>query len=223
VAETSLHAALKAWYAQPEDQVEARVDGYIIDVVHDETLIEIQTRSFTSIKAKLLDLVARHRVRLVYPIPQDKWILKVAQDRERVLSRRKSPKRGRPIHVFGELVSFPSLLAEPNFSLELLLTQEEEVRYHDPRRGWRRRGWMTHERRLLGVVDRQRYETPVDLAVLLPPRLAAAGAPPFTTSDLARALKERKRLAQRMAYCLRKAGVLVAVGKKGNAILYSLA
>jgi hypothetical protein len=221
VAETSLHAALKAWYAQPEDQVEARIDGYIIDVVHGETLIEIQTRSFTAIKAKLLDLVPRHRVHLVYPIAREKWIVKVARDREKVLGRRKSPKRGRPVQVFEELVSFPGLIAEPSFSLELLLTQEEEVRHHDPRRGWRRRGWMTHERRLLGVVERRRYETPSDLAALLPPSLAAADAPPFTTADLARALKERRRLAQRMAYCLREMGVLVPVGKRGNAILYA--
>ena len=227
MAETALHAALKAWYARPGDEIEVRFEGYIIDVKRGDTLIEIQTRSFSSIKAKLLDLVPRHPVRLVYPIAQDRWIVKVAQDRETELDRRKSPKHGKPVHVFDELIRFPTLLAEPNLTLELLLTQEEEVRHHEPQRRSRRsrsrRGWMTHERRLLDVIAVHRFDRPVDLAKLLPTALSGPTAPPFTTRDLAAALGERKRLAQKMAYCLRESHVLSVVGKRGNAHLYRLA
>jgi hypothetical protein len=31
--EKPLHAALKEWYARPEDRFEASVDGFVIDVV----------------------------------------------------------------------------------------------------------------------------------------------------------------------------------------------
>ena len=31
--EKPLHAALKEWYAQPEDRFEVSVDGFVIDVV----------------------------------------------------------------------------------------------------------------------------------------------------------------------------------------------
>ena len=224
MAETPLHAALKAWYARPGDEVEVRFEGYIIDVKRGETLIEIQTRSFSSIKAKLLALVPRHPVRLVYPIAQDRWIVKVDKERATELSRRKSPKHGKLVHVFDELIRFPTLLAEPNLTLELLLTQEEEVRHHEPqrrsRRSWSRRGWMTHERRLVDVLSSHRFEEPADLAVFLPADLAEPDAAPFTTSDLAAALKERRRLVQKMAYCLRKSGVLQVVGKRGNSFLY---
>jgi hypothetical protein len=34
--ETSLHAALKEWYAQPGDRTEVPMDGYVIDLVRDE-------------------------------------------------------------------------------------------------------------------------------------------------------------------------------------------
>lgn len=224
MAETALHAALKKWYAQPGDEIEVPLENYYIDVMRGDTLIEIQTQSFSSIKAKLLDLVPRHPVRLVYPIAQDRWIVKVDRDRTTVLSRRKSPKHGSLVHVFEELIRFPTLLAEPNLTLELLLTQEEEVRHHEPhrrsRRRWRRRGWMTHERRLLDVLSVHRYGHPADLAALLPAPLVAPDAAPFTTADLAAALGERKRLAQKMAYCLRKTGVLHVVGKRRNAFLY---
>jgi hypothetical protein len=214
--EKPLHAALKEWYAQPGDQLEVPVDRFIADIVRGDLLIEIQTTSFSSIKQKLLELTDDRPVRLVYPIARQKWIVKVAEDRRTQLSRRKSPKRGRVEDVFAELVSFPTLLASPNFSLEVLLIQEEEVRHHDPKRGWRRRGWLTHERRLLEVLDRQRFETPADMANLLPPTLPE----PFTTSDLAASLPRPRRLAQRMAYCLREMQVIDPVGKQGNAILY---
>jgi hypothetical protein len=224
MAETELHTALKAWYARPGDEIEVRFEGYIIDVKRGETLIEIQTRSFSSIKAKLLDLVPRHPVRLVYPIAQERWIVKVDQDRTTVLSRRKSPKRGTLLHVFDELIRFPALLVDPNLTLELLLIREEEVRHHEPgrrsRRSWSRRGWMTHERRLLDVLSVHRFAQPADLAVLLPDSLSDPDAAPFTSRDLAAALKEHKRLAQKMVYCLRKIGVLQVVGKRGNALLY---
>lgn len=43
---------------------------------------------------------------------------------------------------------------------------------------------------------------------------------PFDTRDLATALDEPLDIAQKMAYCLRHAGVTEIVGKKGNALLY---
>ena len=55
----------------------------------------------------------------------------------------KSPKRGTLEDLFEELVSFPRLLLSPHFSLEVLLILEEETRFHDKSRSWRRRGWVT--------------------------------------------------------------------------------
>ena len=214
--EKPLHAALKASYARPGDRFEVQVDGFIIDIVRDALLIEIQTTSLASLKRKLSSLVKDHCVRLVYPIAREKWIVKLAEDGHSTASRRKSPKRGKIEDLFGELVSFPKLLAHPNFSLEVLLIQEEEIRRYDGRKGWRRRGWVIQERRLLQVVDQVRFSTPEDLGELLPLDLGE----PFTTLDLARAIARPRRLAQRMAYCLREMGEIEAVGKQGNAILY---
>ncbi len=219
MSEKPLHAALKEWYARPEDQLEVSVDGFVIDILQGDLLVEIQTRSFSAIKNKLAALTGSHSMRLVYPIAAEKWLVKLAKDGRAQPTRRKSPKRGTVEHLFAELVSFPCLLAHPNFSLEVLLIQEEELRRHDSRRAWRRRGWVTQERRLLAVVGRHLFETPADLAALLPPALVE----PFTTADLAAALSIRRRLAQQMAYCLREMGTLRPEGKRGNAILYSRA
>jgi hypothetical protein len=217
--EKPLHAALKQWYAQPGDVFETLVDGFVIDILRGDRLIEIQTGNFSAVKDKLWKLVAAHPVRLVYPIPHEKWIVKLAPGGEGAAQRRKSPKRGRFEDVFNELVSFPDLLAEGHFSLELLLIREEEVRRHEGRRAWRRRGWVTQERRLLEVVSQRRFETPEDLWALMPEDLPQ----PFTTSDLAGAMGKPRRLAQKAAYCLRKMGTIGTVGKRGRSVLYARA
>jgi hypothetical protein len=215
--EKPLHEALKRWYAQPGDLFEVPVDGFYADIVRGGLLIEIQTRNFSSIRRKLEKLVVNHPVRLVYPIPREKWITKPGEDGSGPVSRRRSPKRCAFEDVFWELVRLPELLDHPNFSIELLLIEEEEVRRYDGVLGWRRRGWVTDERRLLRVVDRRMLNTPADAQAFIPETLPE----PFSVTELATATSISIKLAQKMVYCLRKMGCLVQTGKRGNAILYA--
>ena len=217
--EQPLHAALKAWYARPGDRVEVPVDGYVIDLVQGELLIEIQTGNFSSIKRKLSKLVTHYPVRLIYPIAAEKWIIKMPRQDSAQPQRRKSPKRGRLEAVFSELVSFPRLLLEDNFSLEVVLIREEEIRRFTNKKRRRNAGWMTVERRLLAVASQHIFEKPSDLSALLPTALPDE----FTTLDLAQTLYVPRRLAQKMVYCLREMDEIVSVGKRGRAILYSRA
>lgn len=217
--EKPLHASLKHWYANAGDGVEVPVDGYVIDLVRDDLLIEIQTRGFSSMRGKVTALLAAGRnVRVVYPIPVDKWIVKIDETGE-AISRRVSPRHGVPVDVFAELVSFPHLLAEDALEVEILLTTEEEYRRHTPGRSWRRKGWTVLERRLIEVRDSMLMRNADDLIALLP-----GGLPdPFTTADLAMMLRRPRRLAQQMAYCLRKTGVITVVDKQGNTFEYRVA
>ena len=215
--EKPLHAALKQLYGGPNAQFEVRVDGFIIDVVQNDLLIEVQTGGFAPLKRKLVQLSKKYRVRLVKPIAQEKWIIKEPQEAGMAVNRRKSPKRGQVLDIFAELIRIPTLLQEPNFELEVLLTQEEEVRtFVGINAAWRRRGWRTREKRLLAVVDRQLLRSPADLVALLPKELPD----PFTTRDLAASAKIAPRLAQQAAYCLRKLALIDQIGKRGNAHLY---
>jgi hypothetical protein len=216
--EKALHSGIKAWYARPGDQFEAPVDGFIIDIVRDDLLVEIQTGNFSAIRRKLTRLADLHPVRLVYPIAREKWIVKDGAAIGKP-SRRKSPKRGRLEDLFAELVSLPHLLSHSNFSIEILLIQEEEVRRPNHARGWRRKEWVTHERRLLRVLERRLFESPAQLAAMIPETLVQ----PFTTADLASALAMPRWLAQKMAYCLRVLGATQAVGKLGHAVTYQRA
>lgn len=216
--EKPLHVSLKEWYAQPGDRFEAAVDGFVIDIVRNDLLLEIQTGNFPAIKSKLTNLVRSHQIRLIYPIAQEKWILKLPKDGGTEVTRRKSPRRGRVEDLFREMVSFPQLLSNRNFSLEVLMIREEEARRHEGKRRWRRRGWAVEERRLLEVVDQRLFEEPADWLAFLPEGLES-----FTASDLAEATDIRRELAQKMAYCLRKVGLIELRGKRGRANLYTVA
>jgi hypothetical protein len=192
------------------------VDGFQIDLRRGAELIEIQTRNFVALKRKLTHLVQHYPVRLVHPIAHEKWVVRLNPDGT-AHKRRKSPKRGRVEHLFLELVSFPELVAHPNFTLEVLLTQEEEM-VRPARAAWRRKGWEVCDRRLLSVVEQVVLASPVDYHRFLPARLPT----PFTSQHLAAASGQPLYLAQKMAYCLRKMGAIKSVGRRGGAVLYAL-
>ncbi len=218
MVEKSLHDATKTWYSRPGDILEAPVDGYIVDIVRGDLLIEIQTGNFSAIRRKLSKLIKEHPVRLVHPVSQRKWIVRLDADGETVTSRRRSPKRGRVEDVFFELVYMPTLIMNPNLSLEVLLVHSEDVLIDDGRGSWRRRRWSIHDRRLIDVVDSRLFSEPADFRELIPTSLHDK----FTTKELGEELSLRPVTSQKMVYCLRKMGSIEAVGKRGRSRLYSV-
>jgi hypothetical protein len=220
--EGSLHAALKARYAADRAgaRIECVVDGYIVDVAGEDEIVEIQTASFGSASRKLERLVAGHRVVLVYPVPIERWLVRVDADGA-LLGRRRSPKRGMPLDLFDELVRIPALIGHPNFRLELALVREEEIRGPIPERARYRypREWWRLDRRLVDVVETRRIDTPADLLGLLP-----SGLPePFTSADIVGACGRSKRLAMRALYCLERSGAVARVGHRGRLVAYAAA
>jgi hypothetical protein len=216
--EKSLHVALKAWYAREGDRFEVSIDGYVIDILRNDLLIEIQTRNFASLKRKLETLLQHHRVRLVYPVPAERWIVKIATEGSIELSRRRSPKRGKVLDVFTELVYMPRLIMHPGFALEVLLVRDEEIRLDDGRGSWRRKGWSIHDRRLLEVIESVIFTGRQDFRALLPDDLPSQ----FTTGELAARLRVRKSLAGKLVYTLKQLEILIPAGKRGRAPLYTV-
>jgi hypothetical protein len=217
IQEKSLHAALKLYYAQPDDVVEARVDGYFIDIVRGDTLLEIQTRNFAAMKRKLNALLDAHPVRLIHPIAKERWVVRISEDGE-IISRRKSPWRGTVDLLFRELIRFPEMVLHPGFSLEVAFIQEEEIWRDDGRGSWRRKHWSIADRRLLSVLECLTFESPDDFRRLLPESLPD----PFTAVELAATRGCATNLAQKMVFCLRRMAVVDVVGKRGQAYLYRL-
>ena len=213
--ERSLHAQLKEWYANPRDRVEVPVEGYIIDLVRRGTLIEIQTRNFWAMKPKLDRLLPNHRLRLVHPIPAEKWIVTTDVDGQ-LLRRTRSPKRGGYLDLFRELVRVPTVVDHPNLALEVLLVEVEELRCADGEGSWRRKGVSVRDTRLLQVCSTRRFRRGADLAALLPAELGDR----FTNASLANTCGIHASLASKATYTLRCLGALRIAGKRGRAHLF---
>jgi len=217
--EGHVHASLKALYRRPDDIVEAEVDGYVVDILRDDGVLEIQTSSFSHIGAKLRDLVERHRVRLVHPIARERYLVRLPATRHERPRRRRSPRRYGFEQVFEELVSIPDLVAHENFELEIVAIREEEVSKLRSRRRRRGRQWVVVERRFLDALESFLVTCPGDLLRLLPEDLPE----PFDTRELADRMGQPRWLAQRAAYCLRESGAVRVVGKQGNTLQYASA
>lgn len=215
MAETALHKELKRILARPGDAVEAPQDGYIIDIVRGDLLIEIQTGSFAKMQRKFADLLPKNKVHLIHPIPLEKWIVR-AQSATCGTKRRKSPKHGRIEHLFEQMVYIPDLISHPNFSMEILLTKEVEYWENSGGGSWRRKGWQITDRQLLSIQASRVFSSPADYRTLLPDDLPQ----PFTTLDLAQAARLPRRLAQKMVYCLKRNGLIQMEGKIGRAYSY---
>jgi hypothetical protein len=214
LTEQSLHAEIKQWLAKPGDLMEQAVDGYQIDILRGDLLIEIQTRNFSALKRKLGKLLETHKVVLVHPIAQTKWIIRKTK-RGRVLSKRKSPKTGRLEHLFDELIYMPQLATHPNLSMLVLLTHEEEIWRDDGKGSWTRKHWSIFDRRLVDVVGSIQLDNRQDFLDLIPASLPY----PFSHKQLAKAIKAPIWMSTRMSYCLRKMGYLESVGKEGRSLL----
>lgn len=214
--ENSLHASIIQWVSRPGDRFEAEIDGYIVDIMRDDLIIEIQTQNFSKIRRKIQALCNNHKIHLFHPIAYQKWIIKEERNGERI-GRRKSPKRGRVEELFSELIRTPSILKQDNLSIYVLLVDLDEVWRNDGKGSWRRKKWSIADRNLIDVKEKHEFQHPNELLRLFPPTLPN----PFTNKDLATHLKVSRSLAGKMTYCMRKMDEIKVVGKQGNAYLMS--
>lgn len=216
--ERSLHSSIKRWYYQKGDRLEAKIDSFIIDIVRGNQLIEIQTKNFSALGRKLRALTKKHPVRLVHPIAKEKYIVKVSHENNKVISRRKSPKNGKVTDVFNELIRIPDLMSHENFTLEVLLIKEEEIRCDDGQGSWRRKGVSIKDRKLVDVIETVEFKDNSDFLALLPPDLQE----PFSNKDLALKASVTISSARKITYCLRKMKVIEEFGKRKNELLFKI-
>lgn len=213
--EGPLHAALKDALARPGDALEVKVGRFVIDLVRaDGELVEIQTGGFGPLGPKLDALLDEHRVRIVHPVAAERRIVRLDEQGE-VLSSRRSPRKASVVDIFDRLVTFPSLLAHPHLTIEVVLTREDHIRGAAPVTR-RRRTKDYGERRLVEIIDRIVLSGPEDVLDALPP----LPADPFSTRELGQLLGCSGVLAQRTAYCLRLLELVEPAGKRGRTPLH---
>jgi hypothetical protein len=213
--ESTLHRELKYRYAAG-GSTEVERDGFVCDALDAAgELIEIQTGSFAPLRKKLSVLADRGPVRLIHPVIVTKTI-EVFDTRGRLISRRKSPRKGCFWNLFDQLVYAPELAVLPNLTLEVALLDALERRVNDGRGSWRRRG--------VSIVDRavETYRESIvlkggkDYRKLLPFKRKEE----FTSSRLAEKAGIRINLAQKTLYVLHRIGAVRRLRKEGKCWIY---
>lgn len=217
---TAIHQQLKSQYVKDESCHEVSVDGYRIDAVDEEgRLIEIQCASLAAIRDKIRKLVRKHQVIVVKPLAARKRIVTMSEPDGEVLSSRYSPTRQKLNHIFKELVHF-GVFPSPGLQLDLVLTEQEEIRLPPTERSSWKKKYSVLDRRLVEVQSRISLTTAADLWNLLETSELPAQ---FSTADLAKVSKMPRWLAQKAAWCFRRMEFLTLSGKQGNSLLYQLA
>ena len=221
--EHSIHRQLKSLYVTDEACHEVAIDGYRIDAVDEKRLIEIQYGPLGAIRPKIRRLLKSHDVLVVKPLAARKQLLKREVPEGPVVSSRKSPRKQTVWNLFDDLVHFVDVFPHPRLELEVLLTMQDEYRLPAEKKRWRSRGYVVEDRLLSEVTGRTSLKTVDDLLDLIPETVFPPWrTEPFTTADLAKAAGIRRPLARKVAYFLRRSGIVQVVGKEGNAILYEL-
>ncbi|MDO5131578.1 MAG: hypothetical protein Q4D81_01190 [Eubacteriales bacterium] len=223
LSEKTLHAVLKFYMDPNEDHHEIPVDSYVADIFHDGRITEIQTARMDALRARLHCFLPQYPVRVVYPLPAQKWVVWVDPEDGSLIKRNRSPFRGSFYHAFRELYRLRPFLSDPRLSFELLLIDMEEYRLLD---GWSRdkkRGSHRYERIPLRLVDRMLLTCPQDYMQFVPDGLPE----PFTSADFSkkagiRAARGQGSGVSTILLLLTELGVLERVGKKGSAWLYRI-
>ena len=219
--ETLLHRQLKKIFAGSSGQEEVPWGDYRIDAVRNGRLIEIQHSGLGAIQSKIQELCQQQAVDVVKPLITRKKILRLDEKGGNPVSSSWSPKRGRLIDLFAELVHFVKAFPHPQLRLIVAELEVEEVRYpgHGRRRRKRKNDYEVEQLRLTQLGTCHVFRSAKDLLKILNCELPAD----FDTDQLAKAIGCERHEAQQIAFCLRRTGAIQHVAKRANALVYRVA
>ena len=198
-----------------EGDTPSKTRRMVADILTDGHIMEVQTGGFFPLKPKLGWYLTHTpcRVTVVHPIPAVKYLSWIDPADGSILSRHKSPKRGRVKDVAKELYWVSDFIGDPRFAVRLLLLELEEYRLAD---GWskdRKRGSNRYERFPTALLGDVTLWTPADYAAyFLPSALSAPdaeGTPPvFTAAAYAKATGVRGKATYSTIHLLERLGLI---------------
>jgi len=218
LAEKTMHAVLKNYYAPDEEMHEIPIENYVADIYTGTEIIEIQTRSMDRMRKKLEAFLPLYPVTIVYPIPREKWLCWIDEETGEVSQKRKSPKKGNPYQAFIELYKIRPFLSNPNLRLRLALIDMEEYRLLN---GWSRdkkKGSERYDRIPTCFWEEVCIDCIRDYMQLIPYELPEQ----FTVKDFAKHAGIPVKLAGTTLLIFNDFGLVSRIGKKGNSYIYEV-
>ena len=216
LGEKTLHAVLKNYFEPHPENHEIRVGRFVADIVCENGVIEIQTRSFNRLLVKLENFLEYCNVTVVYPIPEIKYLSWIDMQTGEVTKHRKSPKKGTIYDCAAELYRIKYTLDNPRMCLCLCMLTVEETRYLN---GWSRdgkRGSTRCDRVPTALNDEIWLRCPSDYSMFIPEGLDED----YTSSDFASAAHISLKTAQTLLNLLTYLGVVERISKRSNSFVY---
>lgn len=219
--ESNLHNTLKIMYCEIyEGKMEVEQDGHIYDIqTKNGNIIEIQTKNLGKLLPKIIDTINKgHKIKIVHPVIISNRI-ELYDSETKLISSRKSPKKGSIYSMIDELAGIYQVITNPNFSLEIIeitmieqrIRTEEKVQSKNNRRRFKR-NWNKINKKLDQIIDTKRFSSKEDYQKLLPPLPDF-----FCAKDLKEALKNQKNLP---ASAVQKANYILWVFSRADIITY---
>lgn len=217
--EKTMHAVFKNFYEPDENHQEIKVGRFVADILREDEIIEVQTRSFNAIRKKLDVFLEQYPVTIVYPIVHTKWIIWIDEQTGEITNKRKSPKSGSFYDAFFELYKIKPYLTNKNLHICLTLVDAEEYRLLNGWNSTKKRGSTRYDRIPTKLVDELYIGGSDDYLCLIPDSLPEQ----FTARDYALAAKINIRYAQTAMNIFSHIGCIKKIGKSGRSYLYTAA
>ncbi len=218
LGEKSLHLILKNYYEPLSALHEQKLGRYVADILNEDGVIEIQTRSLSAMRKKLEAFLAVTHVTVIHPVVHHKWLAWIDPETGETTKARKSPKTGTLYDAFWELGGIADLLLHPNLTVCLVMLDMDELRFLD---GWGnggKRGASRCDRFPRALLSETFLSSQEDYATLLPDSLSDH----FTRRELSAAAHVRmdRRGVDALFRVFKATGVLVEDGKNGREKLF---
>ena len=215
LSEKTMHAVLKEYFEADRAFHEIKVGAFYADILRENEITEIQTRSLCNLRKKLDAFLKDYTVTVVYPVAYEKNLIWLDRESGEVSDKRRVGRKGSFFDAGRELWYLSDYLLHPNLKIRLLLINLDEYRLLN-KKGGKKRGTLRYDRIPLALVGELLLEERESFYALLPEKLPS----PFTAKQFRKAVKGGPRTAPALLSVLMRVGVVQRVGKDGNAYLY---
>ena len=218
LGEKAVHRTVKSYIEPRSECRECKVLGFVADILNENGIFEVQTRSFEKLAKKIETALQKYPVTVVYPLVREKKICWLSPDTGEIAETKKSPKHEYPCNAVAELSKIGEFIGKENFTVCLVFISAEEYRLLD---GWdksrkkRATKYNIFPKELLEIVEIKEIE---DLYKLVPENLPEK----FEAKDFYKRISRKGRGAFYALKFMVEKGIFYQVGKRSNAKIYKV-
>ena len=217
-AEKSLHRTLKFYFEPDASKHEIEFCGMVADILNDQGIIEIQTRSLGKIIPKLELFLQESHVTVVYPIIERKYICRINTETGEMTPKRKSSKIGKPSDALAEMASIRSFIPHERLAILLVFVDAVETRMLHGKIKVGRKRTEKLDCKPIALNSVIRLERAEDYYQILPSNLPHE----FTAAEFSRITKQNGIDSNASMKLLLQLGILKREKRGGKAYIYSV-